>query len=117
MLFVLFIVEKVLSVKLLVGGFLYYKENKYQLSSFCIRWFANLSPCPPFLRIYGDLTPFNLPHLTKGEGRFLRRGANAPLGHPYIISSEQESQREAKPPDVFIGSFRGTELPKNAQRG
>jgi len=50
--------------------------------------------CAPSLRIYGDPIPcFPFP-LMRGRGKILKRGAVAPLRHPYIVNQEKgESKR------------------------
>jgi len=58
-----------------------------------VRWFVDLTPSRFCLVTPSPFIP--LP-LSKGKGEILKRGANAPLRHPYIINPEQgESKRGA----------------------
>jgi len=52
-------------------------------------------------------SPPVLPLMRRG-GRFLKEGLTPLLNTQALLTRSKESQREAKPPDLFIGRFRGT---------
>jgi hypothetical protein len=56
----------------------------------------------PLKYLFGDLTPFVPLSLNKERGKILKKGADAPLKHPAFLTQSKESQREAKPPDMFL---------------
>ncbi|TET70674.1 MAG: hypothetical protein E3J56_07610 [Candidatus Aminicenantes bacterium] len=51
------------------------------------RFFGNLSPLTPLYVLLGDPIPFIPFPLSRGRGRFLKRGAPAPLKHTHTIMS------------------------------